>query len=285
MRWIATFVATMECWNCHTTLPDNARFCMNCGAQQQEIPVLEEPDYFKLPDDIDHQLNEDFFATLHLQLEEEQNPELFEAYRERLYESGFRDTLKRRIDQLIEQFKELEAHQSLSQEVIEGLRDRIFDELLDYFIIHFCKDLNVIPLPEAILKYQNLKSDQVVLFQLVMDYLDFDREDETVYTDFLKMPVEKIKNASRFFLFPEKDERILMICDQSAFGSCKEGFALTDKGIYWKAYLEKARKVSYQQLRLIEPEQDWITINGFFFNVKRSINVKMMKLLRKIKQL
>ncbi len=285
MRRIATFVANMECWNCHTTLPDNARFCMNCGAQQQEIPVLEEPDYFKLPDDIDHQLNEDFFAALHLQLEEEQNPELFEAYRERLYESGFRDTLKRRIDQLIEQFKELETHQSLSQEVIEGLRDRIFDELLDYFIIHFCKDLNVIPLPEAILKYQNLKSDQVVLFQLVMDYLDFDREDETVYTDFLKMPVEKIKNASRFFLFPEKDERILMICDQSAFGSCKEGFALTDKGIYWKAYLEKARKVSYQQLRLIEPEQDWITINGFFFNVKRSINVKMMKLLRKIKQL
>ena len=99
------------------------------------------------------------------------------------------------------------------------------------------------------------------------------------------MPVEKVKNAGKFFLFPEIEERILFICDQSAFGSCKEGFAMTDKALYWKAYLEKAKVVHYDNIRILEKAKNWITINGFFFNVNQGINVKLLKLLRKIDQL
>jgi hypothetical protein len=273
-----------KCWNCKTELPDEAKFCFNCGAKQDQQLVLEDP-FFKLPPDIEQQLTEDFFVALQEQLAEEQDVQLFETYREKVYDGGFRDILKRKIQQLIEQLKELEENKSLSEEVIAGLRDRIFFDLLDYFIIHFCKDLNVVNLPEAILKYQDVNWSDINLLQMIMDYLDFENEEETVYTDFLKMPIEKVKNAGKFFLFPEKDEKILLICDQSVFGSCKEGFALTDKALYWKAYLEKARVVHYDNIRLLEKEKEWITINGFFFNVNQSINVKLIKLLRKIDQL
>ncbi|MCH2082816.1 MAG: hypothetical protein MK226_10530 [Saprospiraceae bacterium] len=272
------------CWNCNIGLPDEAKYCFNCGVEQDQ-QLIQEDTSFKLPSDIEQQLTEDFFVALQEQLAEEQDVQLFETYREKVYESGFRDILKRKIQQLIEQLKELEENNSLSEVVILGLRDRVFFDLLDYFIIHFCKDLNVVALPEVILKYQDVNWSDINLFTMVMDYLDFDSEDELVYTDFLKMPVEKIKNAGKFFLFPEKEEKILFICDQSAFGSCKEGFALTDQALYWKAYLEKAKVVHYNNIRLLEKEKDWITINGFFFNVSRNINVKLLKLLRKINQL
>lgn len=265
-------------------MPDEAKYCFNCGVEQDQ-QLIQEDTSFKLPSDIEQQLTEDFFVALQEQLAEEQDVQLFETYREKVYESGFRDILKRKIQQLIEQLKELEENNSLSEVVILGLRDRVFFDLLDYFIIHFCKDLNVVALPEVILKYQDVNWSDINLFTMVMDYLDFDSEDELVYTDFLKMPVEKIKNAGKFFLFPEKEEKILFICDQSAFGSCKEGFALTDQALYWKAYLEKAKVVHYNNIRLLEKEKDWITINGFFFNVSRNINVKLLKLLRKINQL
>ena len=272
------------CWNCNIGLPDGAKFCFNCGAKQDQQLAIEDT-FFKLPPDIEQQLTEDFFTALQQQLAEEQDVQLFEAYREKVYDSGFRDILKRKIQQLIEQLKELEENSSLSEDVIIGLRERVFFDLLDYFIIHFCKDLNVVALPEAILKYQDINWSDINLFALVMDYLDFDSEKEVVYTDFLKMPVEKVKNAGKFFLFPEIEERILFICDQSAFGSCKEGFAMTDKALYWKAYLEKAKVVHYDNIRILEKAKNWITINGFFFNVNQGINVKLLKLLRKIDQL
>ena len=118
---------------------------------------------------------------------------------------------------------------------------------------------------------------------MIPDYLALDLEGEKVYTDFLKMPLDKLKNASKSFLFPEKDEKILFICDQSILGSCKEGFAMTEKALYWKAHLEKARAVDYRLLDEIKRTKEWISINGDFFNVSPSINLKMMKLLKKLR--
>ena len=62
------------------------------------------------------------------------------------------------------------------------------------------------------------------------------------------MPVAKIRNASQNFLFPSRDEPILVICDQTVFGSCREGFAFTTKALYWKAHFNKAQKVYFKEL-------------------------------------
>jgi len=115
--------------------------------------------------------------------------------------------------------------------------------------------------------------------------LDFAQEKEVVYTDFLVMPMEKLKNASKSFLFPAPKEKILLICDQSLFGSCKEGFAITERALYWKAHLEKPQQLNFENIMQVEKSKEWITLNGFFFNVNPRLNLKMMKLIKKIKQL
>lgn len=256
-----------HCHHCGTVLPQSAKFCHNCG-KPQELETLEDSTVFEIEGSEEKDFIEMFFQKLRQRVEEEFASDQFQAYSELVYESGFRDTLYRRAAQYAEQPTD---------------PDNILNDLLDFFIVHFCKKLNQVYFPEAILKYQNLNTGKIDLFKMALDYLDFANESETVYTDFLAMPLEKLKNAGKFFLFPEKEERILLICDQSFFGSCREGFALTEKAIYWKAYLQTARKVAYSELETIKREKDWITINGHFFNVNVSINLKLQMLLRKLK--
>ncbi len=272
------------CHVCKTTLPDNARFCFNCGAPQPMVQLTNAPT-LNLRGNVEQQIEAQFFMAFRERIEAEHNLHLLENYSTRLYKSGFQEVVVRRAEQLAAQIHMLDQADELSDLRLEGMLINAIEDLLDYFIIRHCADLNAVPLPEAILSYQGLKYSDINLFQMVMHYLDFAKEEETVYTDFLAMPLDKLKNASQSFLHPEAQERIFFICDQSILGSVREGFALTERAIYWKAALEKARQVSYDNLQTIERKKDWITINGFFFNVNQSLNLKMLKLLKKIKRL
>lgn len=203
-------------------------------------------------------------------------PKAEQDYVERLYQSGFRDTLQRRAEQFGQRAADIDFFRQTERRV---------DELAEYFIVRHCVDLNEVPWSEAVLKYQGFSWPEIDLFQMSLDYLDFARESEEVYTDFLQMPMDKLRNAGQSFLFPEKKERILLICDHSIMGSCKEGFALTERGLYWKAHLAKAQRVFFADLREVKREQEWIEINGHFFNANSALNVKMMRLLKTIKRI
>ncbi len=279
----------MKCLNCQTELPAGARFCFNCGVPQpppQEEKQAPPQARVDLQGNVEQQLAEQFFSALRRRVEEELQASRFQAYSERLYESGFRDTLQRRAGQLAEELNTLSQEGELPPALINRKVESLFEKLLDYFIIHYCRDINELNLPEAILRYQDKALDDIDLLQMVLDYLDFENEpDEKVFTDFLKMPVDKLKNAGRFFLFPERNERIFLICDQSLFGSCKEGFALTEHAFYWKAQLQTARSVPYTSIRELRREKEWLLIDGHFFNASPSLNVKIMKLLAKLRQL
>lgn len=226
-----------------------------------------------------------FFSALQQNVHREHDASRHAQFSERVYESGFRDIVHRRAQQLADKLDTQLGLDAISKKAAGKQVEWVIDELVDFFVIRYCQDLLEIPLPEAILRYQQLSPEQIDQFQMVLDYLDFAHESEVVYTDFLVMPVDKLKNAGRSFLFPEKNERIWLICDQSILGSCKEGFALTEKGLYWKAHLQQARQVSYTNLQSIEREKDWLNINSFFFNVNAALNLKMMKLLRKLNRL
>lgn len=235
--------------------------------------------------DVPAQISQRFFGHLQEKLASEFGKADHLPFSERVYESGFRDIVERRARQVAEKLETQLNLDAISLRTANKKIQALLEELTDFFLIRYCQDLLDVPLPESILKYQHLHKKEIDLFQMVLDYLDFAHESEVVYTDFLVMPVEKLKNAGRSFLFPEKSEKILLICDQSLFGSCKEGFALTEKAIYWKAHLQKARQVSYSHIQRIEREKDWININGYFFNVNASINQKMLKLLKKLRQI
>ena len=274
------------CHNCNTELPDRAKFCFNCGVRQIEKQAVETIQYqLDFNVEIEKQISSFFLETLKRRIDEEHETSKQKDYLELLYQSGFRDTVHLRVKQLAEEAKKMHSVVGTTDFQISFFLEEQLEDLLDFFIIHYCQKLNKVQLPEAILKYQSRKKTEIDLFQMVLDYLDLAREKETFYTDFLAMPIQKLKNASKSFLFPARDERILLICDQTFFGSCKEGFALTEVALYWKTPLEKARKVYYKSLYETKRHKDWLTLNGHFFNVNPTLNLKMLKLLKKMKRL
>lgn len=273
-----------KCQACGTELPLEAKFCYHCGTPQAE-PILNDQLRFEPGEDLTQRVIDQFFPALQDRIKSEMNSSEYARYAERVYESGFRDLLHRRAAVIADKIEQSHSEGLTDQKAIDYWIQKFNSELLDYFLIRHCQDLNPIPLPEAILRYQDATWPALNLFQMVLDYLDFARENEVVYTDFLIMPMDKLKNASKSFLFPAKKEKILLICDQSLFGSCKEGFALTEHAIYWKAHLEKAHRIAYPDLQSIKRHKEWITLNDLFFNVNPALNLKMMKLLKKIRQL
>ena len=280
----------MHCYHCGTELPPNARFCPNCGKPQDrttETAHSKTDQHYRLDfdGDVPKQITEIFFDRLAQRVREEFRAELQADYVEHLYTTNFRDTVQLRSQQLAQEAAQIQGDYFDADERLPYFLGEQLEDLLDYYIIHFCKPLNPIALPDAMLRYQNRSLRDIDPFQMTLDYLDFSNEKQTVYTDFVTMPVEKLKNASQSYLFPKQNERIFFICDQSLFGSAKEGFAMTERGLYWKAHLQPAHAVAYDDLKTLKKEKSWLVINDRFFNVNPSINLKMLKLLQKWQRL
>lgn len=58
---------------------------------------------------------------------------------------------------------------------------------------------------------------------------------------------------------------------------------MTDRAIYWRAPFDKARRVPYETLKTVRREKDWITIDGHFFTSNPGMNLKLFKLLKKLR--
>jgi hypothetical protein len=247
------------------------------ATQRSSVPSID------LDLEIEPQLTEKFFLALKDRIEREHRPEQFTAYSERMYPSGFRDVIARRFAQSADRLRNMESLGMLETSQLNWFVEDLFEELLDFYIIRYCKDLNEVELPEAILKYQNIPLSEINLFQVVKDFLQFDHEPEKIYTDLLQMPLAKLKNASQAFLFPPRDEKILLVSDQSLLSNGKEGFAITARGLYWKAPFQKSQIALFTNLVDMRRKEDWIEINGHFFNAGLSLNVKMLRLLGRLK--
>ena len=280
------------CPDCYISNPPNSAFCKSCAYffhkknEPREFYEAKYPLNFKETNSLASDLKEYFFNDFQNRIQEEQEINKYKQYLARFNDSDFGKNFDVRLNQLAEEAYSIHAKQDgMVQRKVDQMLSSNFNNLLDHFTILFCKDINSTYLPEEILAYHNSKKETIDLQLLMLDYLNLENEKEEFYTDFITMPVKKLRNASTTFLFPDKDEKIMLIADQTIFGSCKEGFSLTEKGLYWKAHFEKAKKVYFHELTSIKKEKNWITINGHFFNVSPSLNIKMMKLLRKLKNI
>ncbi|HAD11714.1 MAG TPA: hypothetical protein DCF33_04665 [Saprospirales bacterium] len=280
---------TKPCPACQEQSPLTSVFCHHCGfhfeGRKGRVEKRYEP-IFPLdfdPGTLTEQVKALFFRSLRRRVEEEHNPERYSDYVERFYQSGFREIYELRAEQIAEDA--LIQWRRFGSEGLPEIDQRIgrsFDGLLDFFIIQYCPDLNGVILPPAILKYEKAQYGKADLGSMIRDFLDFDREQEVFYFDFISMRGELLSNACKSFLFAERQEKVFFISDLSLKGTCKEGFALTDQAIYWRAPFDKARKCAYKEIREVKKHKDWITINNHFFTANPSLNLKLLKLLKKL---
>jgi len=302
-----------KCSECQHPLLDNARFCHECGAKVTKEKVIckqcgdENPlaakfcpscgfnflekeginELFEdLPtQDLEKEIFDAFFEHLKYKISEEQSENLYDEYINIYEKSDFKFSFEIKVKQLAEDVKKARETPDYQPNKTKEKLTKTFDGLSDFFIIHHCAGINPITLSEKILIYHDAKKENTNLLQMIEDFLSFDQEESiTYYTNFVEMPMDRLRKAGKSFLFPEKQERILLICDQSVLGSLKEGFAFTEKAIYWRMHFEPARKISYENISEIKREKDWITINGHFFNTTNSLNIKVLKLLKKLKE-
>jgi hypothetical protein len=277
------------CPACREANPLSSVFCHHCGFHFEGAKKqVYQPKYaldFEA-DDLPEQVKALFFRSLRQRVEEEHDVTRYSEFVERFYQSRFRVVYEVRANQIA-----TDAHKQwvrFGQDALPDLDRRIdaaFEGLLDYFIISFCPDLHGCVLPESILKHEFVTIGKTDMYQLVEDYLDFDREDETIYFDFITMPQDYLTNACKKFLFAERKEKVFFIGDLSLKGNCKEGFAMTDKALYWRVPFDSARAVRYDDVQSVRKEKDWLLINGHFFTVNPSMNLKIFKLMKKLKGL
>lgn len=287
------------CASCDTENPIEAKFCLQCGlplgapttekqppaagSYQPRYPITGLSTIAILEEVRSH-----FFQALKARVAIQSAPEKYSAYVASFYSSGFHYFFEEQIAALADLLLPLvELGSERAQIRIDQLLEDQYEAILDRFTIEQTKHLNLIQLSNGVLRYEAINSPtDLPIDQLIFDYLDLDREhNEKIYTNFKEMPLAKIKNASQHFLFPERNEPILVIGDQTLFGSCKEGFAFTSAALYWKAHFNKAQRVYYTELYDIEREQEWLNINGHYFHVSPSLNFKIAKLLRKLRAL
>ncbi|MBR9919337.1 MAG: zinc ribbon domain-containing protein [Bacteroidetes bacterium] len=267
------------CSTCGTINPKDAQSCMHCGTTFVESPPV--ADVFEPPstEEIEQMLADAFMRELERNVVDQQDRRLVDQYFQRFHESSFRNDLEKRLEQMAEPL----ARDSVSELPPETIFD--IGDLVDFFLIQHCSDLNVVYLPEKMLKYSGIDGNQTDLYRMALDYLAFDHEDVRIYTDFLAMPERTLKQASRSFLFADRNEKLWFICDQTMIGSGKAGFAMTNHSLFWKAPMEPPHVFRYGHSLTVEFEENWINLNGAFFDAGKSLNVRMSKLLRRLQSI
>ena len=281
---------TKECPACSHRGPLTSVFCHHCGFHFEAKAKYDDKRYspfYELDFDpltLTEQVKTFFFRSLRQRVEEEHDPKKYADYVERFYQSKFRDIYGLRSEQIAEDVRT--QWERFGTEALPEIDKRLgiaFEGLLDYFIIQYCPDLNGMLLPSAILKYEKAIPGKTDLWQMIQDFLDFEHEQEVFYYDFITMKPELLANACKSFLLADRQERVFFICDLSLKSNCKEGFAMTNKGLYWVAPFDRPRRLCYNDIEEVKREKEWVTLNGHFFNANPTLNLKLLKLLKKLR--
>lgn len=271
------------CHQCGSGVPPEAKFCPFCGSSQSSEGAMGYG--FDIHGNIQKQIASLFFSSLKTRVEQEHNANQYQQFAIRVHESGFIELVNGNAE-LVEAAIEREklggviTHNNAGKFIA-----CLIEDIIDQFIILHCSDLDAAHLPKAILKYKNARIDGLPTREMILDYLDPIKEDLLLYPDLISLPLEKVKNMNRYFLSFCYSEPLIFVCDQSILGSGSEGFAITEAGIAWKSPLQKGKKVLFSNIDSVKRKKDWILINGHFFSAGKTFNLKLMRLLKKMKML
>lgn len=272
-----------SCIFCRKEMPKEALFCPHCGERQpfkSEIPKINTYLDFALP--LLPQIRDQFFLSLKIRMEREHPSLAFNVVAERVYTSGFRDDLSLKFEKLAASIEDDLKMDILSIPFLNLKVEDLFENLIDFFLLKFCQDLILDAFPIDILKFQNLLPGEIDWVQLIAVYLQPEKSGIRYYMNFNTLDPIKIKQFTSYFLYPEPLERIFLVADLSLLANGSEGFALTDKAIYWRSPFKKEKSIPYHLLKDVRIEKSWLLINDHYFNVNAFINSRLIRLLSKI---
>lgn len=281
------------CFECKNVNPNAARFCARCGnpinikyTPKPNITPIYGIDFNDIPT-LPTQLHEAFKVFVCWALEQEHQSEKEAFFLQTLEKSSFRqEYLEEATVLMTQEFESLfETYNINSFEQIEAHIEKQFTRLLERFFVDFCNPFLPKTLSKNILLYQDANLQDTNLHQMTMDYLDIDNENITAYTHAIDIPLKKIKNARTTFFQPTAGEIPYVFIDQTLLGSGKEGFILTAKAIYWKAYFQKSAQVRFSEIEKLVFFSDRLEINNIYFNVNPSFNYKLYRLLFRLRTL
>lgn len=279
------------CFNCNTVNPAEARFCSTCG---NGINIQYSPNPYVSPiyglnfEDIPtlpSQLTEAFRVALCLAVVQESAKEKEALYLHIFQNSNFQQQHLEEATVLMTQEFETIFEQTGSSAFtgIEQTIERKFTQLLELFFITYTQDLLPYPLPKAILNYQDIPLEAIPKQKMLIDYLQPEEENLSIYTSAIEIPLPKLKNARKIYFQPSIGETPLLFLDYTLFKSGKEGIVMTAKGIYWKHHFHKNAHVAYHQINQLAYFDDRLEINGIYLNITPSFNYKLYKLLYRLK--
>src|SRR5690606_27728926 len=144
----------------------DALACSNCGlafSLKKEKEQAPANDIFDntYQEGLEQEVADRFSMAFEKRLKEEHHPSLHGAYIDRFFKGEFRTSADYRIRQLAEHLQGLSGEKKELEKQKTTILHRAFEELIDYFIIRYCADLNEAFFPEAILKYQGLELDKI----------------------------------------------------------------------------------------------------------------------------
>lgn len=284
----------ITCAQCGTDNPATARYCVQCGhalqsAVEEQLPA---PAARYGSRDQERKLVHTAFNAI---LRDKVNTyfrgdkELYDRYLTRYYETDdFRQLLELRAQQMVQVL--LEEGRVIDSSTVRDEYGRELEQLVHTFLFKYARSLNPIDIPEAVLKYQTQSWEEVDLERMALDYLQLDEEPlEVIYPGDMIAPDERtarrMRNAYKSWLsiqLDNPDDRLFFVVDLTLRQSLKEGFAMTDRGLWWKAPFNKQQTALFLPLRDVKRVNDWITINGSYFHVSKSINLKMLLFLKQI---
>ncbi|MFT6147464.1 MAG: hypothetical protein ACJAUH_000141 [Saprospiraceae bacterium] len=314
-------VLKMEaCQACSTLNPFNSAFCIGCGEalrkgnkgsnyeyqeeknehRKEEIKADEKVKDKKedkttyvykpifevnLSDELEleESIKTYFFQALRNVVNEISEEKKYAEYVQLFYDSGFNFYFSQREKQLIRDLQRIPyLYPNDIDYQVDILIDDTFETILNRFTASHTQELNEWQPPD-VTRWELVSKEDLNVEKMIFGYLEIDPNDEKYFTNFLTMPVPKLKNAWKSFLFATQSELPLVISDQTVFGSCKEGYAITNKGIYWKAFFNNPSRFYFEELYDIRKEQDWINVNGQYFHVNQKMNYKLLRLLKKLR--
>lgn len=232
---------------------------------------------------LEEEIKSYFFQNLRITVKDISDEKKYSEYVQAFYDSGFNFYFSQRRKQLVKDLQRIPyLYPNDIDYQVDLLIDNTFEGLLDRFTAAHTRDLNDWQPPD-VTRWELIRKEDLNVEKMVFDYLDIDQSDDKHFMNFITMPLPKLKNARKNFLFAGKAEIPLLISDQTVFGSCKDGYALTNRGIYWKAFFNAPHRFYFDELYDIRREQDWMSINGRYFHVNPKMNYKMIKLLKKLR--